>query len=110
MTEIKVSELPEVTSLDDVDLLMGVHLADGLDGSKKITVANMRSLMGSSGYTHVQAVPATVWSVIHNLGRHPSVTVVDSGGTVGWCEVLYNDANSLTITVAAAFAGTAYLN
>lgn len=44
MTDIKVSELPEITSLDDSDLLMAVHLVDGPTGSKKITVANIRNV------------------------------------------------------------------
>lgn len=33
-------------------------------------------------HTHKQAQAAKVWTVVHNLGKRPAVTVVDSAGTV----------------------------
>lgn len=42
---VKFTELPEVTTLDDVDVVASVHIADGPNGSKKITVANLRTLI-----------------------------------------------------------------
>lgn len=33
-------------------------------------------------HTHKQAQAAKVWTVAHNLGKRPAVTVVDSAGTV----------------------------
>lgn len=61
-------------------------------------------------YTHTQGSPATVWNIGHALGKFPSVTVVDSGGTTVQGEVAYVDANNLTITFSAGFSGKAYLN
>lgn len=66
--------------------------------------------IASSRYTHVQGTAATFWTITHNLNRFPAVTVVDSGGNVGWGAVQYVDANTLTIAFSAAFAGKAYLN
>ena len=68
---------------------------------------------GGSGdrfYTHVQQTPSTVWEVTHGLGKHPSVTVVDSGGTVVIGEVDYTSADSVRLTFSAQFSGTAYFN
>ena len=63
-----------------------------------------------STYTHDQQVPSAVWTITHNLGRHPSVSVVDSGGSVCVGDVAYLSANAVTVTFTAAFAGKAYLN
>ena len=61
-------------------------------------------------YYFVQGVPSDTWVIDHNLGRHPSVTVVDSGGTQVYGEVLYNSNNRLTLIFSNQFSGQAYLN
>jgi hypothetical protein len=57
-----------------------------------------------------QNVAAATWVVVHNLGKFPSVSVVDSSGHLVFGDVQYNSNNSLTIFFSAAFAGNAYLN
>ena len=69
----------------------------------------------TSTYTHAQNVAASEWVITHNLDKHPSVTVVDSGDTVVTGTVVYNSNTQLTITFeaggdASAFSGKAYLN
>ena len=59
-------------------------------------------------HTHKQAQAAKVWTVAHNLGKRPAVTVVDSAGTVVIGEVDYLDDNTVRLTFCAAFSGTAY--
>lgn len=63
-----------------------------------------------SGYTHEQMTPAATWTIAHGLGRFPSVTIVDSGGSVVTGQVTYTDANTVTAVFSAAFAGKAYLS
>jgi len=63
-----------------------------------------------ANYVHTQSSANTVWTVTHNLNKHPSVHVEDSGGSVVWGDVLYVNNNSLTITFAVAFSGKAYCN
>ena len=46
----------------------------------------------------------------HNLGKIPSVTVIDGAGNTVHGDITYTDLNNLTITFNTAFAGTAYLN
>lgn len=65
---------------------------------------------GDRHYTHTQAVPASVWTVAHNLGKRPAVTVVDSSGREVEGDVQHGSATTLTITFSAAFSGTAYCN
>lgn len=65
---------------------------------------------GDLNYTHIQIAATTLWSVIHNLGKFPSVTVIDSGDNEVIGDVLYLSNNSLEISFTVPFSGTAYLN
>lgn len=61
-------------------------------------------------YTHVQAVPAAVWTIAHNLGGRPGVTVTDSTGRQVQPDIAYPDDNTVTVTASGAFAGRADLS
>lgn len=65
---------------------------------------------GDARYTYTKLAPESVWEIEHNLGKFPSVTVVDSAGSVVIGEVEYIDMNRTKVTFAGAFAGVAYLN
>jgi hypothetical protein len=60
-------------------------------------------------HVHTQSSAATSWSITHALTGYPSVTVVDSAGTVVIGDVQYNSTTSITVTFQSAFAGKAYL-
>ena len=64
---------------------------------------------GAPQFIHYQDVPATVWTIAHNLGGYPVVSVVDSANRVGLGEVTYLDINTLTVAFSAGFSGRAYL-
>lgn len=80
------------------------------DGVNTLTIAATGGGGGDAYYRHVQASPSAVWTVTHSLGKYPSVTVVDSGGTITIGDVVYTSTNSLTITFTNAFSGEAYIN
>tara|TARA_R110001606_G_scaffold139181_1_gene277606 strand:- start:98 stop:469 length:372 start_codon:yes stop_codon:yes gene_type:complete len=61
-------------------------------------------------YAHTQSALASVWVVTHNLAKHPSVSVVDSAGTVVIGVVDYDSINQVTLTFKATFSGKAYFN
>lgn len=61
-------------------------------------------------FTFNQVTAAAIWEITHNLGKHPSVTVVDSGGNVVIGDIEYTSVNTLTCTFSAPFSGKAYLN
>ena len=72
-------------------------------------------IIGNITYTHNQSSTSDTWVITHNLHRFPSVTVVDSGGTIVQGTVVYNSNKQLTITFfeggsALAFQGKAHLN
>jgi len=80
------------------------------DSNFTVTTSTSTNVVSGSTYTHSQASPSSTWTINHNLGRRPSVTVVDSSGNVQIGEVLYNSDNQITVSFAAAFGGYAYLN
>jgi hypothetical protein len=56
-----------------------------------------------------QGSASSTWNITHALGGRPSVTVVDSAGTVVYGEVRYNSNTSITVTFSSPFSGFAYL-
>ena len=61
-------------------------------------------------YVHTQNAASASWTITHNLGKMPSVEVVDTGDNIVIGEVTYQSLNALIITFGAAFTGKAYLN
>jgi hypothetical protein len=66
--------------------------------------------VGDLNFTFTQASAQSVWNITHNLGKFPSVSVIDSAGTNVIGQVDYTNNNELILTFTAAFAGVAYLN
>jgi hypothetical protein len=67
-------------------------------------------LAADKHFTFVQSTAAATWNITHNLGKFPSVSIVDSGNTIVRGNIDYTSENALTITFSAAFGGKAYLN
>lgn len=57
-----------------------------------------------------QGEAAATWHIVHNMNKYPSVSVVDSAGTVVECKVTYIDENTCDVYMNFAFKGKAYLN
>ncbi len=67
-------------------------------------------LIADSTYTQCFEIASAKWTINHDLGKYPSVTVVDSANTVVVGNVDYTTSNSLVITFSAAFSGCVFLN
>lgn len=61
-------------------------------------------------YIHEQAVAATTWTILHGLGAYPSVSPVDTGGTLLMGKVVYDSDVQLRVIYTSATSGRAYLN
>lgn len=68
------------------------------------------ALLRADTFVFEQAIASDTWEICHNLEKHPSVTVVDSAGTVFFAAVQYVDNNNIIITMNGATTGKAYLN
>jgi len=65
---------------------------------------------GAPTFIFTQAVAATTWDITHNLGKFPSVSVVNNNDIVINGEVTYIDNNNVQLNFSAGFSGKAYLN
>lgn len=59
------------------------------------------------GYTHTQASPASTWTINHNLGRRPLVSLFTTGGVEFEADVVHTSPNQCIASLAGAHAGTA---
>lgn len=89
---------------------VGMPGATGLPGEPGIPGPPGIGGSNAGTYTHVQGVPATVWTVTHNLGFKPSVTVIDTDESEIEGDVSYLNLNTLQITFSVIVAGTAYMS
>jgi hypothetical protein len=71
---------------------------------------NNSTIISDKNFVYTQNTPSSTWTILHNLNKYPSVSVVDSANTVVEGSITYMDLNTLTISFSAQFTGTAYLN
>lgn len=60
-------------------------------------------------YTHVQTIPNDTWTIIHNLGFNPNVSVVIGGEEV-MTDVSWPDLNTVIVGLDIPRMGSAYLS
>lgn len=96
-----------LNSLGDVDTT-GADIGDILrvdtDGEWKPYPLPAGSV---TSYTHIQGVPATTWTINHNLSRHPVISVLDTTDREIIAEVTHVSVNQATVTLLTALTGTA---
>ena len=68
------------------------------------------STSGDKTFIYTQSVASDTWIITHNLGKYPSVSVVDTAKTGVYGNIDYINANELTITFSAPFSGQAFMN
>lgn len=61
-------------------------------------------------HIHTQTVASALWNITHNLGKFPSVSIVDSANEEVIGEVEHVNNNTLNIRFTAAFSGKAFIN
>lgn len=71
-----------------------------------ITAENVHS----TTYVHNQLSTSNEWIIQHNLLKFPSITVVDSAGSVVIGDITYTSENEIRLNFQGAFSGKAYLN
>jgi hypothetical protein len=61
-------------------------------------------------YVHTQNAPAAVWTIVHNLGGFPNVSIESSSGDEVQGDLDWPDANTVVASFSSAFGGKAYLS
>lgn len=80
------------------------------EGNISATQSGHTVTINSKTYVYEQGIASNTWEIEHNLGKYPSVTIVDSAGTIFTASVEYNSENICTVYINGATKGKAYLN
>ncbi len=64
---------------------------------------------GAAAYVHTQAVASASWSIPHNLGYYPTVSVFTVGGVEVEAAPIHTSVNVTVVSFAVPMAGTARL-
>lgn len=93
-----------IGGLDDLDTTAKANLVTAIN---ELAARNA----GSSGiaYTHLQVAASALWTVNHNLGMRPAVTIIDVGGNEIEADVAHQSSTQLVIRFAIPVAGLARL-
>lgn len=133
---ISVSTIPEVTNVavDNTDAITNIVIEDNQDNMvvelSLVDVSSpVQSVNGKTGhvvidypdissspvnqvkYVHTQTVVSDVWTINHNLGFFPNITILDNDNPprIIEADIRYLDTSSVTINMNTAMSGTAYL-
>lgn len=98
----------DVSGISEHNLLLNRDLPDQHPISAITGLAE--ALQRADTFVFEQAVASDTWTIEHNLGKKPSVTVVDSADNVFYPAVQYINENKLVVTMNGATTGKAYLN
>lgn len=71
-------------------------------------ITGLRDALGT--HIHHQSQTSAEWTINHNLGKFPSVTIADSAGNVFFPAIKYVNENTCIVTMNAPMSGVAYLN
>lgn len=105
----QLNEDATLTPQDEIVVNNGV--TGETEFAKLSTLITLLRAQSGSDLSYSQAFTNTASvTVTHNLNKKPSVTVVDSAGDECEGDVVYIDANSLTVSFSAPFNGTVFCN
>ena len=97
----------------DAEFIIETGSVEKIEGSELIEATKTGSTvkLTSKTYVHDQEIAEDTWVIHHNLGKRPSVTVVDTADEEQIPDrKVYNDENTVTLYFLAGFKGTAFLN
>lgn len=61
-------------------------------------------------FLYEQEIPSAVWTIQHDLGKYPSITLLDADGVIMFGDIKYVDMEIVEITFATEITGKALLN
>lgn len=105
---------PDVTYKADIEIATAIkdhNLLNNRDLPNQHPIEAIAGLQEAlDTFIFEQSVASDTWEIEHNLDKFPSVTIVDSAGTVYYPAVHYDSSNKVTVTMNGATTGKAFLN
>lgn len=102
---LKLQNIEDGAQVNKIEVIK-VNGVEQVPNNKEIDI----NVSTDTFYKFTQGSASSEWDITHNLNKYPSVTVVDSGGSVVEGEIDYVDLNNLKVLFSAGFSGVAYLN
>ena len=103
----------DAISLNNRKIGMRVHVQD-LDRDYRLVGGIQNSdwaiLSSSNSYYATGVVAASSWTINHNLGYNPSVTIIDSAGNLSFGKITYLTSLSLQIDFNQNVTGSGYFS
>lgn len=65
---------------------------------------------GSTIVFHEQTIPLSIWTIAHNLGHRPDVTIFDDDDCEVFAQVRHDDDNQVSIIFSELMTGTARID
>lgn len=113
---LRSSAVPDTSGISPVKAL--IRSITNVD--KRLRIVEKREVPAASdgggtpvtdaNYVHTQSSPSVTWTVVHNLGKFPTIAVVDTGGSVVIPDVHYVNVNTITVTFGSATSGQVFCN
>ena len=94
----------------DTSNLLSTDVQVGHTHTNKLLLDSITEIVSDKFYVFEQNIASKEWNVEHNLNKYPSITVVDSAGSVVVGDVIYTSLNSAVIFFIGEFVGKAYFN
>jgi len=112
MPDKKISELTLATPGDD-DVIPFTDVGESV--TYKALKSALKGDKGDKGDSFVSTLyevnsPATIWTIIHNKGYYPSITVLDAFDREVIVEIEHNNLNQVTIKFEMLFTGKVVVN
>lgn len=111
----RIKNVQTDNTITDDDKLLGTDAGSG--NTKNYKIGDIKDYIKKARlFTHHQNTASNTWTINHNTGTFPNVSLKFSSSdeiyeNVGaFAGVKYNNNNTITITLAAAESGYAYLN
>jgi hypothetical protein len=111
----RIKNVQTDNTITDDDKLLGTDAGSG--NTKNYKIGDIKDYIKKARlYTHHQNTASSTWTINHNTETFPNVSLKFSSSdeiyeNVGaYSGVKYNNNNTITITLAAAESGYAYLN
>lgn len=107
--------IDQIQELADVDPSL---LVDGRYARWDSTIGRLVGVESTNAdltYIHLQNSASSVWTINHNLSKFPSISIVDSAGSLIVGAVNYVDENTAIVSffgsgIPIAFSGKAFCN
>ena len=105
-----ISSGSSITADVGSNAVLSTDIQVGHTHANKQLLDKITEIAADKFFAYEQTVSSKLWSVDHGLNKYPSITVVDSAGSVVIGEVIYVSLNSVLITFVGEFMGKAYFN